>query len=149
VSFCWKLPQSPSAYTKLSFTINSIYNPTLSGATKVLSMNGTAIPIFYAFQDTSAPNTFQSTKFNSVWINANAATSPYASSATFFNYATVSRRYGSYGLASLSATLNGNNATLPVFIPAVAPNNSTYVYLRIAVQMSKEIRFGSVSATIS
>jgi hypothetical protein len=143
-SFCWKLNASNTAYTNLSFTINSILTPTLTDS-KLLLMNGVQAPIFYAFQDTSSPS-YNDTTFNTVWINANSNTNGVSSG----NFYDTNNKYGYYGgITSAAVTLSGSNATINAFIPAINPVKATiYLYLRIAVPMNTEIKFGSVSATI-
>ena len=144
-SFCWKLNDSASSYKNLSFTINSIFTPSVN-VSNLLLMNGIQLPIFYAFQDKSTTIN-NSTTFNSVWINANSNINP-VSSGNFFNYGNTYGILG--GITSAAVTLSGASATINVFVPAINPvNTSTYLYLRIAVPMDKDIRFGSVSAKIS
>ena len=147
-SFCWKLTASQTAYTKLSFTINSIYNCTIATAdgSNLLLMNNIKVPIFYAFQDTSS-SAYNETTFNTVWINANSNTNG-VSSGNFFD---TTNKYGYYGgITSAAVTISGQNATINTYMPAINPvKGSVYLYLRIAVHMEKDIRFGSVSAKIS
>jgi hypothetical protein len=145
-SFCWKLNASNNSYTSLSFTINSIYNATIAtDGSKLLQMNGVKVPVFYAFQDTSSTS-YNSTTFNSVWINANSNING-AGSANFYLSANTYGVLG--GITSAAVTLNGSNATINAFIPAINPvKNSIYLYLRIAVPMNTDIKFGSVSAKI-
>jgi hypothetical protein len=146
VSFCWKLPANASAYTKLSFTIDSITSATLTGA-KLLLINGVQIPIFYAFRDTSA-TTPSETTFISGWINANSNNNPVGSGNFYRN----ENKYGNLGgLTSDAVALsNGNTtATINVFIPTINPVVATVnLYLRIAVPMNVDIRFGKVSARV-
>ena len=63
----------------------------------------------------------------------------------------VANKYGYYGgITSAAVTISGQNATINTYIPAINPvKSSVYLHLRIAVQMDKDIRFGSVSAKIS
>jgi hypothetical protein len=108
-------------------------------------MNGVKVPVFYAFQDTSSTS-YNSTTFNSVWINANSNING-AGSANFYLSANTYGVLG--GITSAAVTLNGSNATINAFIPAINPvKNSIYLYLRIAVPMNTDIKFGSVSAKI-
>jgi hypothetical protein len=143
-SFCWKLNASNTAYTNLSFTINSILTPTLTDS-KLLLMNGVQTPIFYAFQDTSSTS-YNDTTFNTVWINANSNTNGVSSG----NFYDTNNKYGYYGgITSAAVTLSGSNATINAFIPAINPVKATiYLYLRIAIPMTTDMKFGSVSATI-
>jgi hypothetical protein len=146
-SFCWKLTPSASAYTGLSFTINSIYNGALTGdGSRLLLMNTVKIPIFYAFQDTTT-SAYSETTFNTVWINANSNTSL----ATLAKMIPVNTYGNLGGITSAAVTINGAyDATLNVFIPTVSPvKDSIYLYLRIAVPMNADIRFGGVSAKIT
>jgi hypothetical protein len=146
-SFCWKLTPSASAYTGLSFTINSIYNGALTtDGSKLLLMNTVKIPIFYAFQDTSTSG-FSETTFNTVWINANSNTSV----ATLAKMSPANTYGNLGGITSAAVSINASyDATLNVFIPTVSPvKNSIYLYLRIAVPMNTDIRFGGVSAKIT
>ena len=147
-SFCWKLTASLTAYTKLSFTINSIYSGTVAttDGSNLLLMNNIKVPIFYAFQDTSS-SAYNETTFNTVWINANSNING-VSSGNFFD---TTNKYGYYGgITSAAVTISGQNATINTYIPAINPvKSSVYLHLRIAVQMDKDIRFGSVSAKIS
>ena len=146
-SFCWKLTQAASAYTGLSFTINSIYNGALTtDGSKLLLMNAVKIPIFYAFQDTTT-TAYSETTFNTVWINANSNTSL----ATLAKMSPVNTYGNLGGITSAAVSINASfDATLNVFIPTVSPvKNSIYLYLRIAVPMNADIRFGGVSAKIT
>jgi len=147
-SFCWKLTASLTAYTKLSFIINSIYTGTVATAdgSNLLLMNNIKVPIFYAFQDTSS-SAYNETTFNTVWINANSNING-VSSGNFFD---TTNKYGYYGgITSAAVTISGQNTTVNAYIPAINPvKGSVYLHLRIAVQMDKDIRFGSVSAKIS
>jgi hypothetical protein len=147
-TFCWKLAPRSNSYSSLSFTINSISpTPTTSGA-GLLLINGRQIQVLYFFQDESQPSTFSSTVFNSVWIDGNSNNNGVTSS-TFYD---TSRTYGFYGGidASKGVVISSNNATINVFVPSVNPvNNSTYLYLRLAIPMDLSIGFGNVSATIN
>ena len=109
-------------------------------------MNNIKVPIFYAFQDTSS-SAYNETTFNTVWINANSNTNG-VSSGNFFD---TTNKYGYYGgITSAAVTISGQNATINTYMPAINPvKGSVYLYLRIAVHMEKDIRFGSVSAKIS
>ena len=141
-SFCWKLPQSSSAYTGLSFTINSI-SPTLNITNDFLFINGEQIPIFYSFQDT-ATNAYSSSNFNSVWINANSNANTVATAT----YSDNTNKYGYYS-AGKGASINGTSATIDAFIPAIQVPSTVYLYLRICVPMSKSISFGSITAKVT
>ena len=113
--------------------------------------------VFYAFQNADDPSSFpttNSTKYNSVWINANKATTPSANGTTFANsYNTASTRFGSLGQGSLTANtadLVTGTATFKVFIPVTSPvPANVYLYLRIALPLDKDCRFGSVYATLT
>ena len=147
-SFCWKLGESPKSYRKLSFTINSIYNHSATG-NSLLLMNGNQVRIFYAFQDASQPSVFNESTFNSCWINANSNDNP-VNSATFH---LQSNKYGVLGGSispGVTIPTDADNATINAFIPAINPViNSVYLYVRIAVPMDVDIRFGSVSAMVA
>jgi hypothetical protein len=152
-TFCWKLTQktgTPSYYQNLSFTINSISNP--SGAPGSLKMNNSLINIFYLFQDESPSNSsrFSSDVFNSVWIDGNSNTNE----VTTANYYDITKPYGHY--SGLSSSKGGvvitgtTTATINVFIPLInSVSDSTYLYLRLGIPMDVSISFGSVTATIS
>ena len=112
--------------------------------------------VFYAFQNADDPSSFpttNSTKYNSVWINANKATTPSANGTTFANsYNTASTRFGSLGQGSLTTTadLVTGTATFKAFIPVTSPvPANVYLYLRIALPLDKDCRFGSVYATLT
>ena len=145
-SFCWKMPPSPRSFRALSFTIDSIFMPDLTG-NNLLLMNNVQVPIFYAFQDISQPSIYNETTLNSGWINANSNNNPVFSG----NFHLPDKKYGILGgIASSAVVLNGDNsATINVFIPAVNPvRDMVYLYLRIATPMDVNISFGAVSALI-
>ena len=141
-SFCWKLPQSSTSYTGLSFTINSI-SPIPNIINDYLSINGEKIQIFYCFQDT-ATNTYSQSNFNSVWINANSNINTVAT-ATYSDNANPNGYYG----AGKGASVSGSSATINAFIPAIPVPNTVYLYLRICIPMNKNINFGSVTAKLT
>jgi hypothetical protein len=142
-SFCWKLPESKSSYSSLSFTINSISpNPTIID--DYLSINGQKIQILYCFQDTAATNIYSQSNFNSVWINANSN----VNTVTTATYSNTANSYGYYS-AGKGASVSGSSATIGAFIPAIGVPNTVYLYLRICVPMSVSISFGSVTAKLT
>jgi hypothetical protein len=154
-TFCWKLP-TPTSYANLTFTINSIFALTRVTSTGVIRASGTDMSVFYAFQNAGDPSSFpisNSTKYNSVWINANKGTNPSANGTTFANsYNTVSTRFGSLGQGSPNTTANAatGTATFKVFIPVTSPvPANVYLYLRIGMPLDKDYRFGSVNATLN
>ena len=157
-TFCWKLPALTKALTNLIFTINSIYNLNSVDA-GVIQSNGENMSIFYAFQNADNPSSFPSSNsriYNSVWINANLATTIGANATTFANsYNNVRTRFGSLGQLSLDTTppnsdvpIASGTATFNVFIPVTSPiPPNVYLYLRIGLPLNKDCRFGSVRAT--
>jgi hypothetical protein len=151
-TFCWKFPTSNTAFTTMSFTINSsVNNMFYSNGVKIL-MNTNVTPlIFYAIRDESAPNNYTTNNINTVWINANS-NNPQVGSGNYFDI--TNNRYGSLGgFLSISepATLSsGNKATINVFIPGVKPSSSTYLYLRIGLPMEyNNLSFTTVTAKIT
>jgi hypothetical protein len=150
-TFCWKLGQNSSGYSNLSFTINSIYNPT-KNIDGLLTMNGRQIQVLYFFQDESQSSTFSSSVLNSVWIDGNSTSNVAANLSNYFDTNT-NNRYGYYNGFNSSkegVVISGTTATINVFIPPNGVNNNTtYLYLRLAIPMDVSISFGNVSATIS
>ena len=146
-TFCWKLEEKISGYLNLSFTINSISNASKNGD-GLLTMNGRQIQVLYFFQDESQPSTFSQSVFNSVWIDGNSTSNISVSSITYFE---TGNQYGYYnGLnSSKGVVLTPTTATINVFIPTNGVNNTTYLYLRLAIPMDVSISFGNVTATIS
>ena len=143
VSFCWKLGESASSYRMISFTIDSIDTPTYQPGTGTLFMNNEKVKMFYAFQDTSQPTTYNGNTLNSGWIDANSTDGNGSSMGTYW---LPGNRYGNYG-GNLSVIISGTTATVNAFIPSTNPvNNYVYLYLRIVVPSDKSIRFGKVSA---
>jgi hypothetical protein len=144
-SFCWKLGESTPSYSRLSFTIDSIDTPTYEPGTGLLLMNNEKVKMFYAFQDTSQPTTYNSNTLNTGWIDANSTDGNGSSMGTFW---VPANRYGNYG-GNLSVVISGASAKVNAFIPSINPvNNYVYLYLRIAVPIDKDIRFGKVSGTV-
>jgi hypothetical protein len=114
-------------------------------------MNNERVKMFYAFQDTSQPTTYNGNTLNSGWIDANSTDGNGSSMGTYWMAA---NRYGNYG-GNLSVAISGlvtdpvRTATVNAFIPSISPvNNYVYLYLRIAAPTDKTIRFGKVSATV-
>jgi hypothetical protein len=143
-------------YTNLSFYIDSVYNLTRNAVTSIKLSNGTALPVFYAFQNEGSP-AHVANGWNSVWIKANATGSPNATSSTYHTYSTLTNRYG-LNQASLTAapdqTALLNAGTAPfykVFMPtfAITSGMNVYLYLRIGLPMDKDMRFGKVYATLT
>jgi len=117
----------------------------------LLLINTRQIQVLYFFQDQSQPSTFSSSVFNSVWIDGNNNNNTVDSNNFFItsnnNYGGIDTRVGKGVVISGS---NNNNATINVFIPTINPvNNTTYLYLRLAIPMDVSISFGNVTATIS
>jgi hypothetical protein len=147
-TFCWKLTSRSNSYSNLSFTINSITPTPTTNAAGLLLMNSRQIQVLYFFQDETQTSTFSSTVFNSVWIDGNSNTNQ-VNSGNFYN---TINTYGYYGgfVSAKGVVISGTNATINVFIPTINPvNNTTYLYLRLAIPMDVSISFGNVSATIS
>jgi len=143
-SFCWKLPKSDTAYTGLSFTINSISPTPILLNNNYLSIDEEQIQFFYCFQDAST-NTYSQSNYNSVWIKANFTSANDVTTATYFN---INNKYGFYTTGK-PATLNSNVATISAFIPGISVPDNVYLYLRICIPMNKNISFGSVMAKVT
>jgi hypothetical protein len=147
-TFCWKLSQRSNSYSNLSFTINSITPTPTTNSSGLLLINSRRIQVLYFFQDESQTSTFSSTVFNSVWIDGNSNNNGVGST----NFYNTINTYGYYGGidSAKGVVISGTNATINVFIPTINPvNNTTYLYLRLAIPMDVSISFGNVSATIS
>jgi hypothetical protein len=149
-TFCWKLGQNLSGYTNLSFTINSIYNAS-KNIDGLLTMNGRQIQVLYFFQDESQPSTFSSSVLNSVWIDGNSTSNLAANLSTYFDTNNLYGYYNGFNSSKGGVVITGTNtATINVFIPTNGVNNNTtYLYLRLAIPMDVNISFGNVTATIS
>jgi hypothetical protein len=147
-TFCWKLGEKISGYSNLSFTINSIFSPSKNGD-GLLTMNNRQIQALYFFQDESS-SIFSSSVFNSVWIDGNSTSNIGANLSNYFDtdnpysyYNGIDTRQGK------GVVISGTTATINVFIPTNGVNNTTYLYLRLAIPMDVSISFGNVTATIS
>jgi hypothetical protein len=145
VSFCWKLGQSGPSYGKISFIINSIVGASRETGTGLLLINSKRVKMFYAFRDTSSAS-YNASTLNSGWIDANSTDGNGASMGTYW---VAANYYGNYG-GNTNVAVSSGTATVDAFIPSVINiNNSTYLYLRIAVPTDTDIKFGKVSAIIS
>ena len=146
-TFAWKLTPISSSYTKLTFEIPFINSSTTiaTNSEGLLFINGTALDIYYMFQDASS-SSYDSTIFNSVWINANSVTNPEANTSNFYILDNNGSLYG-----TSSSTYSNNSATFNVFIPnTIFPvNNTTYLYCRIGLPMNVNTWFNYISAKVS
>ena len=157
-TFCWKLPGVPisGTYPNLSFYINNVHDLSRNTFTGINSSNGNAMQVFYAFQDVTNP-AFSATGWNSIWLRANTSSGTKVTGTTWYDYSTVANRYGISQSAALvtpadkDALLAAGTAPFyRMYFPAkVIPANSVYVYLRIGLPMNKDMRFGSVFATLT
>jgi hypothetical protein len=108
-------------------------------------MNNKRVKMFYAFRDTTS-ETYNVSTLNSGWIDANSTDGNGASMGTYW---VAANNFGNYG-GNTATAISGNTATVTAFIPSVNPvNNSTYLYLRIAVPTDTDIKFGKVSARLA
>jgi len=153
----------------LSFYIESVNNLFRSASSNYSDVSGSALAInqlqvFYAFQNATNPTFATSTSasvpsWNSVWIKANTNVGTAASTSTYYNYnqTNVANRYG---LCQTSLSTSPNATTLTtagtasfyrVFVPTykITSTDNVYLYLRIALPMHKDMRFGRVYATYS
>ena len=156
-TFCWKMPAATGGtYSNLSFYINSVNAITRNALTGVYSSNANLMLVFYAFQNVADP-TFTSTGWNSVWIKANTPSgSVTASPSTYYTYSIIANRYG-INLSGISSPADRDAliaaGTVPfykVFMPGIdIPANSVYLYLRVGLPMDKDMKFGSVFATLT
>jgi len=146
-TFAWKLTPTSSSYSKLSFKIPFIGSSTsiTINAEGLLLINGTALDIYYMFQNTSS-SSYNSTTFNSVWINANSVTSPQATNLNFYNVLNNGILFG-----TSTNSYNNYEATFNVFIPnTIFPVlENTYLYCRIGLPMNVNTWFNYISSTIS
>ena len=143
VSFCWKLGQSTGSYSAIQFIIESIVTPTGAPGTGVLKVNNADIKMFYAIKDTINASDYSSSRINTGWIDANSTDN----GSTMGTYYLAANYFGTRG-GNAGTLIQGNTATINAFIPSLAPNNSTYIYLRIAVPTNTDIKFGKVSAKV-
>jgi len=143
-TFAWNIPNKSTAYSTLSFTIYNLQSTseiTLVGGT--LKINNTPLQIYYKFEDTNS-STFNKTTYNSVWINANSS-SNIVNSDTFYD---TNSSYGTLG-GRTNSTYN-NDATFSVFIPLIDNTpTTTYLYCRLCLPMSENIKFTYISAKIN
>jgi hypothetical protein len=148
-TFCWKLGQNLSGYTNLSFTINSISNAS-KNIDGLLTMNDRKIQVLYFFQDESS-STFSSSVLNSVWIDGNSTSNVAANLSNYFDTNNLYGYYNGFNSSKGGVVITGTTtATINVFIPTNGVNNNTtYLYLRLAIPMDVNISFGNVTATIS
>ena len=124
-----------------------------------MAIRGVQLPIFYAFRDTTKSADYNDTNynastFNTGWINANSNSNPVGSGNYFLYTSPNDNRYGNLGGITSDAVVlsnGGATATINAFIPAVNPVivNTINLYLRIAVPMNADIRFGKASAKVS
>jgi hypothetical protein len=158
VTFCWRL-QSRKDYSGLTFTFNSINNltPQSSGGKTIFSINTLPtdgakdkIRLYYAIQDALNPGGNDTEKYNTVWVNGNAATTANGTNVTY-NPTNANLRYGAVNslLSSISPTNSFTTDVIVFLQPQALSTNSTYLYLRVCIPMwVADVQFGSVSATI-
>lgn len=148
-TFVWRVAQNNYGGL-ITFTINSI-SPTPSIINNSACISDTAHPIYllYRLEDAGSLTPTDQSVYTSIWCNGNGYDENGNTVSTGNYFTPQDNSYVRGGLKSVGNA--GSNTLFTVYIPTLQITSGKYVniYCRIGLPMDKNVRFQSVSASIS